>query len=185
MRVAPVGLIAEDPFVLACDVAAITHGHPAGYLSAGVFALIISDLLRDHSLADAINYAVYEELPKHNKFEETFAALDRAVKLAYNKSVQPSPEIIESIGGGWVGEEALAIAIYCALVHENDFKQAVLLAVNHSGDSDSTGAITGNILGVNGANTIPKNWLEKLELREVIKKIANELFLVQRGVLPF
>lgn len=44
-----------------------------------------------------------------------------------------------------MAEEALAIAIYCALVAPG-FEEGVLLAVNHSDDSHSTGAITGNVL---------------------------------------
>ena len=60
------------------------------------------------------------------------------------------------MGGGWVGEEALAIALYCALNAQDDFAHGVLLAVNHSGDSDSTGAITGNLLGLMlGIDAIP------------------------------
>ncbi|MBK9214643.1 MAG: ADP-ribosylglycohydrolase family protein [Chloracidobacterium sp.] len=182
MRVAPVGLIAENPFILARDAAAITHGHPAGYLSAGVLALIISNILNGRSLADAINHAVYEEFLQHSDFEETFVALDRAVKLAYDRSVEPSPETIESLGGGWVGEEALAISIYCSLVHENDFGKAILLSVNHSGDSDSTGAITGNIIGaLHGIDAIPSHWLERLELRTVIEQVADDLDTATRG----
>ena len=59
------------------------------------------------------------------------------------------------LGGGWVGEEALATVVYCALCAA-DFESAIVIAVNHAGDSDSTGAITGNLLGAaNGmvANT--------------------------------
>jgi ADP-ribosylglycohydrolase len=44
MRVAPIGLIAENEeraFSLGCAAAAITHGHPSGYYSAGCFAAII------------------------------------------------------------------------------------------------------------------------------------------------
>jgi ADP-ribosylglycohydrolase len=36
--------------------------------------------------------------------------------------------------------------LYCALT-ANGFENAVLLAVSHGGDSDSTGAVAGNILG--------------------------------------
>ncbi len=49
-------------------------------------------------------------------------------------------------------------------------------AVNHSGDSDSTGAITGNILGALwGREAIPSRWLEPLELRREIEDLAIEL----------
>ena len=86
------------------------------------------------------------------------------------------------MGEGWVAEEALAISIYCALCAENDFKKGVLLAVNHSGDSDSTGAITGNILGCLLGNTsIPEKWVERLELKEVIQELGIDLFVQFRA----
>jgi ADP-ribosylglycohydrolase len=82
------------------------------------------------------------------------------------------------IGEGWVGEEALAIAVYCALKYQDDLRGALIAAVNHDGDSDSTGAITGNILGAYlGANAIPQAWLKKLELREVITELADDLLV--------
>jgi NAD-dependent SIR2 family protein deacetylase/ADP-ribosylglycohydrolase/protein-tyrosine phosphatase/TPR repeat protein len=178
MRVAPIGLIADDAFNLACEAAAITHGHPTGYLSAGVFALILRQIVDGKGLPHAINHAVYEELPKHKNQEEIFAACDKAVKMARDQGIVPNPKTIESLGGGWIAEEALAIAIYCSLVFENDFEKAVLLAVNHSGDSDSTGAIAGNILGaLHGREAIPRHWIEGLELKEAIIEIAEDLFV--------
>ena len=88
----------------------------------------------------------------------------------------PSPETVESLGQGWVAEEALAIAVYCALVSPNDFASGVRLAVNHSGDSDSTGAIAGNILGAKlGVGAIPDHWLSVLELRAELEVLAEDL----------
>ncbi len=178
MRVAPIGLVALDPFKMAMDAAAITHGHPTGYLSAGVLAVIINQIIEGKSLTETVNYAIYEELPKHKDHEETFAACDKATKLAADKNSQPTPKTVETLGGGWIAEEALAISIYCALVHENDFEKAVLLAVNHTGDSDSTGAITGNVLGAfHGIDAIPEKWLAPLELRKTIEEIAEDLLI--------
>jgi hypothetical protein len=54
-------------------------------------------------------------------------------------------------------------------------------AVNITGDSDSTGAITGNILGAAlGIEQIPARWLDTLELREVITEIADDLASVKQ-----
>ncbi|MGH9005159.1 MAG: ADP-ribosylglycohydrolase family protein, partial [Acidimicrobiia bacterium] len=73
-------------------------------------------------------------------------------------------------------EEALAMSVYCALVHSDDIRSALLLAVNHSGDSDSTGAITGNLLGAAwGVAAIPEDLLAGLEGREVIERVALDL----------
>jgi ADP-ribosyl-[dinitrogen reductase] hydrolase len=58
----------------------------------------------------------------------------------------------------------------------------VRLAVNHSGDSDSTGSIAGNLLGAMlGAHAIPSQWLEMLELREEITALADDLLTRFRG----
>jgi ADP-ribosyl-[dinitrogen reductase] hydrolase len=51
MRVAPIGLACDDPFTLGCQAAALTHGHPSGYLAAGAFALMISELVRGQDCA--------------------------------------------------------------------------------------------------------------------------------------
>jgi ADP-ribosylglycohydrolase len=76
----------------------------------------------------------------------------------------------------------LAIAIYCALVAEGDFEKGVRLAVNHSGDGDSTGAITGNILGASlGVDAIPERWLAQLELRNEIVTVADDCFAVHES----
>jgi ADP-ribosylglycohydrolase len=84
-------------------------------------------------------------------------------------------ETVESREGGWVAREAAAIPIFCALSGD-DFEAGVRRAVNHAGDSDSTGAITGNILGARfGESAIPRRWLDKLELRREIEAIAVDL----------
>ena len=86
-------------------------------------------------------------------------------------------EAIHALGEGWVGDEALAIALYCALKHSHNFDRAIIAAVNHKGDSDSTGAITGNILGAYlGLGKIPQKYTDKLELKDVIFEIADDLY---------
>ena len=93
----------------------------------------------------------------------------------------PSAERVESLGGGWVAEEALAIALYAVLATDS-FAEAVVLAVNHGGDSDSTGAIAGNLAGiVFGEQAIPATWLPTLELREEISQIAEDLHRATKG----
>lgn len=45
--------------------------------------------------------------------------IDKAVRLAANHDTDRNN--IRQLGGGWVAEETLAIAIYCALRYEHDF----------------------------------------------------------------
>ncbi len=178
MRMAPVGLLLnapEEAFKLGCELAALTHGHPSGYLAAGVLAAMISKIKTGDSIRDAVCEAS-TILKRYPGYEECLDAIDQALKLT--DETPPTPESVESLGEGWVAEEALAISIYCALWAEDDFSAGVRTAVNHSGDSDSTGAITGNILGcMLGASAIPAKWVDDLELSELIQEMAVDLFI--------
>jgi ADP-ribosylglycohydrolase len=180
MRVAPVGLIgARDPFRLGCAVAAITHGHPSGYLAAGFQALVLDALVGGASLEEAIESA-RAELRRWPDHGECLAAVDGAVRLAAEG--RATPERVERLGEGWVAEEALAIALYCALTADGSFERGVLAAANHSGDSDSTAAIAGNLLGaLLGRGAIPERWLGPLEVREVVERLAGELLAAFPG----
>lgn len=174
MRAAPVGfLVGEDSrFRLGCDVAAITHGHPDGYLPAGALAVIVGGLVDGVGLATALD-AAEERLCEAPSHENSLAAL-RAGRAAGVNGL-PTPEALEALGGGWVGEEALAIAVACVVGGIDRPADALLAAVNHSGDTDSTGSIAGNLLGAaHGAEWLPTPWLEELELREVIEQMAKD-----------
>ena len=103
--------------------------------------------------------------------------LCEALAVALARQDVDDRDAIRRLGEGWVGEEALAIAVYCALKHSDSFEDAIIASVNHSGDSDSTGAVTGNILGTAlGYRAIPDHYLEKLELRDIIEEVAQDLY---------
>lgn len=186
MRAAPVGFLftGEQAFEEGAKAAALTHGHPSGYLSAGFLSQMIAEILASDSsrlsprqvLSNAIELSLSSLVtwPSH---QETLQAVQSAVRLAEEREDTVSAEVVESLGRGWVGEEALAISIFCALANPSDFRMGVLLAINHSGDSDSTGSICGNILGaVLGINAIPRTWVDRIELKEEMIRMAG-LFL--------
>ncbi|MFC6082460.1 ADP-ribosylglycohydrolase family protein [Sphaerisporangium aureirubrum] len=176
MRSAPFGLAARDArdaFRSAADCAQITHGHPTGHLAAGAFAAVVFHVAQGIPPAEAVHetLALLGGYPAH---EETTAAIQYAVDLTYDE--RPAPETVEKLGGGWVAEEALAIALYCVLAVGDDIERALLLAVNHSGDSDSTGAICGNLLGTrHGRSALPRRWLDRLEGGDAITGLADDL----------
>lgn len=185
MRVAPVGLyfrpsIYNSHFVatLAGEVSAITHGHLLGNIpSSMIVTMLYKICYEDNSLPQSIveSLKVVKEVYGHSSDMDYFEKLIKKAILLSNSS-NSDIENIEILGGGWVAEETLAIAIYCALKYENDFEKAVLTSVNHSGDSDSTGAVTGNIMGVLlGYDKIPMKYVEKLEMRTLIEEMALKL----------
>ena len=187
MRMAPVGLINTCPSFsgvelqcLGAQLAELTHCHELGWMPAGVFAHIVSLLARDEasSVREAATQALNtlpEAFPNAHYLGQLQELLRYTLRLA--DSDIPDLEAIHALGEGWVAEEALAIGLLCSLRHEDDFAGAITSAVNHGGDSDSTGAIAGNIVGAHlGLAGIPRRYLEHLELRDTISKIADDLF---------
>lgn len=184
MRVAPLGLFydnmpLEEVAEEGAEVAALTHGHSLGYMPAAVLACMLAMMVSSQqpSLKEVILEAaakVKKLFSRDKHLKELVLLINRAVELAENNATDL--ENITKLGEGWVAEEALAISLYCSLRYEGDFSKAIIASVNHSGDSDSTGAITGNILGAwLGFAAIEDKWKENLELADVIEELAIDL----------
>ncbi|MEM9070745.1 MAG: ADP-ribosylglycohydrolase family protein, partial [Myxococcota bacterium] len=74
---------------------------------------------------------------------------------------------------GWVAEEAFAIAVFCAR-QSTTFAEAVRLAANHSGDSDSTGSLAGQLVGAaQGVDAIDRRWMDPLDVIDALDRIAS------------
>ena len=187
MRAAPAGLLAARistrnvndsvrlAFEIGCNSARLTHGSPSGYYPAGALAALVASVIQGMSIEEGIDLTL-GILGSCSESEQTAASLQAALSLYQDSEVKPSPEVLESLGEGWFGNEALAISVYCALAAKGDFVAGVRLAVNHSGDSDSTGSITGNILGAFlGEQVIPPRWLDRLELVEITRQVGVDL----------
>lgn len=175
MRVMPVGLVEdkERVFQIACSLAAITHGHPISYLSAGTFAYLIEEIIEGKEIEEAVLNAC-ERLKQEPGHEPVLNEIKKAIALSKEKV--PSREKIESLGKGFVAHEVLAMAIYAALSYPTDYLEAVCLAVNHSGDSDSIGGITGSIIGASlGYEAIPEELRSQVELEKEISELTTDL----------
>lgn len=204
MRIAPLGLIAHkygDPFVESARIGGITHGHPMSHLSCQLMTLIINNMFKydDKSLWTIIKDSIRELKYRYDEPQpyylrpiydltkeyvpEFFKLMKNAlIKVKYvmiqekRGNMVKDSDIIASLGQGWVAEEALAIAIYCAVRHNLDPMEGIRAAVNHDGDTDSTGALTGQILGAfHGLKAFPQEYIKNLELSDVIMEIADDL----------
>ena len=185
MRIAPLALNYQMEIDMldmeAAQIAAITHGHSLGYMPAAVLCHIINRSVFPGEKKMTLREIVVEaketaekifEGDKHLK--ELTDIIDRAIVFSENDF--DDLENIKALGQGWVAEETLAIAIYCSLRYSDNFSSGIIAAVNHSGDSDSTGSVTGNILGaLIGYEAMEDKWKKDLECADIILEIADDL----------
>jgi ADP-ribosylglycohydrolase len=175
VRSAPFGLLVgwEPQLVcqLAVECAAQTHGHPTAYLSAGAFAVVVHGLARGETLDGSVQRALAQlaSRPGHQPVTDALKQALGAVRQGI-----PSPARIASLGDARQAEDALAIAVYCALVGE-DIRHGLRLAVNHDGPSEVTGAVCGALLGaMHGETALPPAWLCELEGRATLLETADD-----------
>ena len=155
--------------------AGFTHGHPTGKVASGALAVLIAAIVNGETLLEALATTI-EFVSAQEDHVETTQALTKAMTAALS---EPSAETMESLGGGWIAEEALAMAVYAALSYPepDQVLDALSLAVTHSGDSDSTGAICGNILGaLHGDIALPPALAFEVEGRGTILTLADDFF---------
>jgi ADP-ribosylglycohydrolase len=176
MRVAPLGLLRDlEPAKvaeLAARAAALTHGHPSGYLSAAAMAAIVRLSLDEPNLA-ANAQAAREILSSWEGSGETIAKIEAALRAAA-EDPKNHHRAIESLGAGWVGEEALAIGLYSALVGDS-FSEVLSIAANHDGDSDSTASIAGQLYGASfGLADLPNAWVRKLDVLDIVLTLLKD-----------
>lgn len=202
MRVAPVPLYAavcdgfDDVGVaqLAADAAECTHQHPLGFLPASLLAVLLYELVQmtaeqvrveiDCIVAETL--VLLDEIYKDkyvNEKQYLKELTGKAVRLA--RTDMPDADAISSLGEGWIAEETWAIALYCAIRHIDSVEDAIIAAVNHDGDSDSTGSVCGNIMGaIYGYGHIKERNIfcpegrgleDVLELSEIILALADDV----------
>ena len=191
MRIAPIamylaqqqGYKTEDVALLAARAAAITHTHELGYIPAAYLAAVLVCIVRGDGVLKACREAeriVIQLFPNAKGTSVCLNLVNKAIKLACDDAEMDDLEAIRMLGEGWVAEETLAIAAYCALKYTENFERAMIAAVNHSGDSDSTGAVTGNILGAYwGLKRLPQHMVEPIELKNLMIETAKKMQINQ------
>lgn len=175
-------------------IAECTHKHPLAFLPASLLTVLLykvvpmtSEQVReeiDDIVNDTVNILDHIYKDKYQSEKEYLKALtNKAVRLAHS-DISDADAICE-LGEGWVAEETWAIALYCAIRHIDSVEDAIIAAVNHDGDSDSTGSVCGNIMGaIYGYKHIKAHNIfcpdgtkleETLELSKIILALADDL----------
>lgn len=192
MRVAPIGIFNaahsnlykyDDTAHLAGWTAELTHKHIASTFASALLATTVENCIHDEKV-DRMTFSwivdggltmMSKYFPGHDEELNGFSRLmHRALELGQDTT--PDTIAIRELGEGWVGDEAIAIAVFSVMRHIDSFEDCIVCAVNHDGDSDSTGAIAGNIIGaILGYWAIPSYYIENLEIEHVLVSAADDL----------
>lgn len=191
MRVAPIGIFSaahpkEMPLnqagLLAGHAAEITHKHPLSTYSSMALAMIVADcMVQDKIDREKFRSIVIDRvfnLIALNYNDKYYHTLDSLIYKAFDLAESDISDFdaIRQLGEGWVAEETLAIALFSVMRYIDNFEKCIVCAVNHDGDSDSTGAVAGNIIGaILGYEAIPAKYKTNLELRDLLLTVASDL----------
>lgn len=186
-RVAPVGLyfcdrmqwIDKEVDKIGAEVAALTHGHPVGWLPAAAHTHIIRKIVQDGLSVERACLDALEKIGRFAPGNEALPELKMKLEMAMDFASKPGYDLtaIHRLGEGKTAPELLAIAVYCSLRYPDDFDRALIASVNHRGASDSSGTLTGNIMGARlGYRNLPSKYTQRIEMQETILEIADDLW---------
>lgn len=175
---------ASDAFTAAFEDAALTHGDPLAQLAAGAYARLLHDLLRGIPLGAALDRVTAQLQESEGLDGPIQTVIQNARHVAAGGPCEPHH--LEAMGDARTAPAALAIALCCAMTLEDTtaygFVRAMWRSVCHGGSSDTTGFLTGGLLGaLLGVESIPHPWLIDLEMIEVLEKVARDLYSVGTG----
>jgi len=153
--------------------------------NGGVMRLAPIIIWHRHTYEDALVDAVRQSLLTHAsencvRYAQALAAIlwtgniDPAKVHGMELCALPPNETWPNAGGDVMS--AVKAAVW-SVEGSSNFEEAIIRAVNLGGDSDTVGAIAGQIAGrIYGATQIPKRWTERLIGEENIRNLATRLF---------
>ncbi|SJZ88278.1 ADP-ribosylglycohydrolase family protein [Selenihalanaerobacter shriftii] len=168
MRVAPIGVFYHDNYEKLKEKAKksslITHAHPLGKTGATLQALTVGYAINqasdsDFSVENYLNFLSKLLDLDSKEFSHKFRLINEYLDDQPNKE-----QVAKELGSDTRVFNSVPTSIYSFLANLNEFRDAVLYAINLGGDTDTVGAMTGAIAGAyHGFDKIPKDWLNNLE----------------------
>jgi ADP-ribosylglycohydrolase len=162
----------NERYEITKKVSSITHGHIRSVIACFYYLEFARQLFEQKNKfeiyknlqTDITNYLITLSI---NQTE--VALFDRLLKHDIHKLTE------ENIFSSGYVLHTLEASIWCLLTTEN-YKDAVLKAVNLGEDTDTTAAVTGGLAGLlYGIDNIPTNWLKQIAKYDDILNLAERL----------
>lgn len=181
MRAAPIGYFYQNDPEKLKEIAHVTgictHGHPTGDAACIGAAYLVKLALDGTPPSEMVDRLLSFTCGLSGEFNQAILKVEKCLNWPNEE------EALRYLGEGWVGEEAVALALYCFLRYADNYKKTVIRAANTNGDSDSIACIAGSISGAYlGINAIPKSWIQRIEKSAYLNDLAKRLTLKRDGI---
>jgi poly(ADP-ribose) glycohydrolase ARH3 len=184
MRVAPVGLLysrnLEQLREIAYQSSSITHSHELGKEGAALQACAVALALNTPSHEDIDREAfltMLQDFIRDQSYKEKIARVRELL------GEQDKEKVVAVLGNGIEAPRSVPAAIYCFLRWPQSYRDAVIYAVSLGGDTDTIAAMAGAISGAYlGIEAIPSEWRAKLENREYVEALAENLAILANSL---
>jgi ADP-ribosyl-[dinitrogen reductase] hydrolase len=172
MRLAPVPLFfwrSDDVLDFSGRSSTTTHAAPRPVDCCRYFGGLITGAVRGASREELLSPR-HTPVPGAWEVKPLHPEVDDVASGSFTRKSPPS------IRGTGFCIDALEAALW-AFHSTDDFAAGALLAVNLGDDADTTGAIYGQLAGAYyGESGIPREWRERVALRDVVEGYAERLF---------
>ena len=179
MRILPISLYlhyANEPMLeIIRNISSMTHAHIYSIMGCVIYSVFVNEYLKVKDIKKA--YANMQTIIKKmfddnscNILEDIDDLKQVYSRLIYNDISKLDENDIKSTG---YVIDSLEACIWC-LMNTDNYKDAVLKAVNLGNDTDTIGALTGGLAGlVYGYDDIPENWINVLKRVDYLIELVN------------
>jgi ADP-ribosyl-[dinitrogen reductase] hydrolase len=162
-----------ERYALIRQVSSITHGHVRSAIACFYYLEFALGILKGQN-----KFEVYQNLQTSvlNFLQSVSIHVDE--QIIFNRLLVDQIDLLpeEQIYSSGYVLHTLEASIWC-LLNTDNYKDAILKAVNLGSDTDTTAAVTGGLAGLlYGYESIPENWLNQLARKDDIEDLAIRMF---------
>lgn len=162
----------NERYEITKQVSSITHAHIRSVIACFYYLEFARELFEQKDKFEIyknLQTEITDHLTSHSINPTEVALFDRLLKQNIHELKE------ENIFSSGYVLHTLEASIWCLLTTDN-YKEAVLKAVNLGEDTDTTGAVTGGLAGLlYGIDSIPSNWIKQIARHADIEELADRL----------
>lgn len=166
MRILPLAFIDNIDYKTIEDISSLTHAHIISKIACVFYIELVKSILDSNKQFKEHVLYVSQKIQDYYQESEYLTIF----KNIFNGTIMD--EELDNIKSSGYVLDTLEAVIY-VLANTNNYKEAVLKAVNLGGDTDTIAAIVGGVAGIlYGFENIPKEWINKIKDSDKILELC-------------